>query len=102
MVRPDIKLRRSIRLKQKKTFLLRCLRIGVLLPSNFKQGIDRDLLLIQQNRKLNLCLKQKNKELKTNDLKTTDKGKREYVKNYSVSNLTVATNGYATTKINLI
>ena len=39
-------------LKAKIVFLERCLNKEVLLPSNFRKGIDLDLLLIQQSRKL--------------------------------------------------
>ena len=42
--------RKIIRLKEKCEFLKKCLNRKVLLPSNFKEGIDRDLLIIQQER----------------------------------------------------
>ena len=48
----------SIRLKEKKVFLVRCLKKGVLLPSNFKKGIDRDLLITQQERKVTMYLEE--------------------------------------------
>ena len=45
------------RLKEKLNFLKKVLKNNILLPSNFKKGIDRDLLILQQERKLKLCLK---------------------------------------------
>ena len=57
----------SIRLKEKSRFLWRILKANVVLPSNFKSGIDRDLLLIQQQRKLDLCLKELANEIKRHE-----------------------------------
>ena len=48
---------KSIRLKEKTTFLKKCLKFKILLPSNSKKGVDRDLLIIQQQRRLKVCLK---------------------------------------------
>ena len=40
------------KLNERKAFLKRCSEANIVLPSNFKKGIDRDLLLIQQQRNI--------------------------------------------------
>ena len=61
-------LRSTIKLKEKRKFLSRILRAKVILPSNFKSGIDRDLLLVQQQRRLDICLKDLAKQIQQHEL----------------------------------
>ena len=53
-------LRKNICIPEKITFLWRCIAYNVLLPSNNKSGIDFDLLLAQQKRKLTQQIKELN------------------------------------------
>ena len=55
----------SIRLKQKQIFLKRCESAEVLLPSFYKRGIDRDLLLAQQRRNLKISLRKISDQIKS-------------------------------------
>ena len=53
-------LRKNICIPEKITFLWRCIAYNVLLPSNNKSGIDFDLLLAQQKRKVTQQIKELN------------------------------------------
>ena len=67
--------KRSIRQIEKLAFLKRCNNTGILLPSNYKTGIDRDLLILQQKRKLKLSIK-----LLQNEIKKTKEERKKYFK----------------------
>ena len=54
-------------LTQKYIFLKKCITLDILLPSNRKKGIDFDLLLIQQKRKLHNQLKEIEAKTKNNN-----------------------------------
>ena len=49
---PQSQTLKRLLLTQKYNFLKKCITLNILLPSNSKKGIDFDLLLIQQKRKL--------------------------------------------------
>ena len=47
-----------VKYQQKITFLRRCIKQNVLLRSNQRKGIDHDLLLTQQARRINSLIKE--------------------------------------------
>ena len=53
-------------LKEKLIFLKKCINLNILLPSNKVKGMDLDLLLIQQKRKLYLQIKEMEVNIKDN------------------------------------
>ena len=56
-----------VRLRERKSFLKRCMDQNILLPSNFKKGIDRDLLITQQQRNIKVSLKEIANQIKQKD-----------------------------------
>ena len=57
-----------IKLKELNVFLQRIIKTNVILQSNFKKGIDRDLLLIQQKRNLKTKLQKIQSEIRNYEL----------------------------------
>ena len=53
-----------IKLKELNVFLQRIIKTNVILQSNFKKGIDRDLLLTQQKRNLKTKLQKIRSEIR--------------------------------------
>jgi len=64
------------KLKELRIFLQRIIKRNIILQSNFKKGIDRDLLIIQQTRNLKTKLKQIDNETRNYELKLKNETKQ--------------------------
>ena len=77
-----------VKLHQKRIFLEQCVKENVLLRSNQKQGVDYDLLIIQQRRRISNSIKEIDTFIKQNEINWMSMNKIQKFKLENIQNQT--------------